>query len=63
MYTLQYGRKAQGKHLQTLEEIIYRWSEAKGIQFETEEERGRFAYFLLQKKIQKEGTNTGVATN
>ena len=37
-------------------EIIYRWSEAKGIQFETEEEeRGRFAYFVA-KKIQKEGT-------
>lgn len=53
-YTLQYGR-SPGVASADFREIIYRWSEAKGIQFETEEERGRFAYFVA-KKIQKEGT-------
>ena len=53
-YILQYGRGAGGIPAD-FRGIIYRWSEAKGIQFETEKERARFAYFVA-KKIQKEGT-------
>ena len=51
---LEKGRKA-GKTPKEFREIIERWAIAKGITFQNEAARKRFAYFVAQ-KIRREGT-------
>lgn len=53
--TLQYGR-AGGKVPKGFYYIIKQWTRDKGLSFDTETERGTFAYFVAR-KIVREGTN------
>lgn len=58
--TLEIGR-AGGKVPAGFYHIIKQWSRDKGIQFNTESERGTFAYFVA-KKIAREGTQRNKTT-
>lgn len=53
-FTLEIGRRG-GKVPAGFVEILKQWSIDKGINFSSESERARFAYFL-SKKIAREGT-------
>lgn len=53
--TLQYGR-AGGKVPAGFYYIIKQWTRDKGLPFDTETERGTFAYFVAR-KIAREGTS------
>lgn len=52
--TLQYGREG-GKVPAGFYYIIKQWTRDKGLQFDTESQRGTFAYFTAR-KIAREGT-------
>lgn len=59
MATLEVGREG-GNVPVGFYEIIKQWTRDKGLQFETEAERGTFAYFVAR-KIAREGTKRHTA--